>query len=378
MIEFNKKLIFRKFFLDNTYFFIISLASLSIIVWVIQAVNFLDFVTEDGHGLLVYLNYTLLSLPKIISRLMPFIFFISIFYTINKFEDNNELKIFWIFGTDKKEFLKVVLKYSIIFLIIQHIFSLFLVPSTQNKARTFIQSSSIDFFPSLINEKKFIDTVDKLTIYVEKKEENFYKQIFLKDNEVPGKTKVIYADTGSLVNNNEGRFLNLFNGKIINVNEGNITIFNFKNTTFDLSKYLTKSIVTFKIQEKSTYDILNCFINFHLLKKTSYYHVNNCNDESLGMFHRELFKRLIKPFFYLSLGTILCFLLFFSKENVNFKLYRFYIFILGILIIISSELLLPLSSTNKFFFNFTIVFPFILFILQLIILLKKFNSHTKT
>ena len=96
------------------------------------------------------------------------------------------------------------------------------------------------------------------------------------------------------------------------------------------------------------------------------------------MFHRELFKRLIKPFFYLSLGTILCFLLFFSKENVNFKLYRFYIFILGILIIISSELLLPLSSTNKFFFNFTIVFPFILFILQLIILLKKFNSHTKT
>ena len=82
MIEFNKKLIFRKFFLDNTYFFIISLASLSIIVWVIQAVNFLDFVTEDGHGLLVYLNYTLLSLPKIISRLMPFIFFISIFESI--------------------------------------------------------------------------------------------------------------------------------------------------------------------------------------------------------------------------------------------------------------------------------------------------------
>ena len=102
MIEFNKKLIFRKFFLDNTYFFIISLASLSIIVWVIQAVNFLDFVTEDCHGLLVYLNYTLLNLPKIISRLMPFIFFISIFYTINKFEDNNELKIFWINGINKK------------------------------------------------------------------------------------------------------------------------------------------------------------------------------------------------------------------------------------------------------------------------------------
>ena len=130
MIEFNKKLIFKKFFLDNTYFFLSSLATLSVIVWVIQAVNYLDYVTEDGHGLLVYFQYTFLNLPKIVSRLIPLIFFISIFYTLNKFEDNNELKIFWIFGTDKKEFLKVVLKYSIIFLIIQHIFSLFLVPST--------------------------------------------------------------------------------------------------------------------------------------------------------------------------------------------------------------------------------------------------------
>ena len=74
MIEFNKKLIFRKFFLDNTYFFIIALTTLSMIVWIIQAVNFLDFVTEDGHGLIVYFKYTLLALPKIISKLMPFIF----------------------------------------------------------------------------------------------------------------------------------------------------------------------------------------------------------------------------------------------------------------------------------------------------------------
>ena len=105
MIIYNKKLIFKKFFLNNTYFFFTSLISLSVIVWVIQAVNFLDFVTEDGHGLLIYFKYTLLNLPKIISRLMPFIFFVAIFYTINKSEDKNELKIFWINGIDKKIFL---------------------------------------------------------------------------------------------------------------------------------------------------------------------------------------------------------------------------------------------------------------------------------
>ena len=99
----------------------------------------------------MYFKYTLLNLPKIISRLMPFIFFVAIFYTINKSEDNNELKIFWINGIDKKEFTHSLIKYSLIYLVFQILLSSLIVPLSQNKARTYIQSSSIDFFPSLIN-----------------------------------------------------------------------------------------------------------------------------------------------------------------------------------------------------------------------------------
>ena len=49
MFEFNKKLIFKKFFLDNTYYFLLSIFCVTLIVWVIQAVNYLDFVIEDGR-----------------------------------------------------------------------------------------------------------------------------------------------------------------------------------------------------------------------------------------------------------------------------------------------------------------------------------------
>ena len=58
--------------------FFVILFGLTIIAWTVRAVNFLDFVTEDGHGLGIYFKYTLLNLPKIISRLMPFIFFNTI------------------------------------------------------------------------------------------------------------------------------------------------------------------------------------------------------------------------------------------------------------------------------------------------------------
>ena len=68
-----KNLIFKKFFSDSLGFFVFATLTMSVIVWTIQAVNYLDFVTEDG-SLEIYFKYTLLSLPKIISRIMPLIF----------------------------------------------------------------------------------------------------------------------------------------------------------------------------------------------------------------------------------------------------------------------------------------------------------------
>ena len=72
-----KKIIYRKFLSDCLIFFLISLISTSIIIWVFQAVNYLDIIIDDGRGYDVYLNYAFLNLPKIISKILPFAFFFS-------------------------------------------------------------------------------------------------------------------------------------------------------------------------------------------------------------------------------------------------------------------------------------------------------------
>ena len=41
-----------------------------------------------------------------------------------------------------------------------------------NKARSYIRSSNLDFFESVLKPKKFVDVVQNLTIYYEKKNEN--------------------------------------------------------------------------------------------------------------------------------------------------------------------------------------------------------------
>ena len=48
-----KKIIFKNFLRETTIFFLLSCSSVALIVWVIQAVNYLGFVTEDGQGVRV-------------------------------------------------------------------------------------------------------------------------------------------------------------------------------------------------------------------------------------------------------------------------------------------------------------------------------------
>ena len=362
MLHFNKNLIFYNFFINITKSFIFLLLSFSLIVWIIQAVNYLDFITDDGHDLVVYLNYTLLNLPKIIVRLTPLIFLISIYYVITNYEDNNELNIFWLFGIKKIIFLKKIIVFSFYLTLTIIFLNNALIPYFQKTARTFIQESNIDFFPSLIKEKKFIDTVKGLTIFIEKNNSNYYENIFLKEDKVNSQ-RVIIAKNGELINTNYEKRINLYDGKIIDIADKNILEFSFKSTSIDLSKYLTKSILDFKIQERSTIELFNCYWNFFILKNVEeYFDVNNCNRSAIGEIESEFYKRIIKPFYVMIITLICGFLLLISKENILIKRYRFLIFFSGFIIIIISELFNSVSSNGSLMFLFMGIFPIIIFI----------------
>ena len=133
-----KKLIFRKFTQDTLVFFITSILVMGLIVWTLQAVNYFDYVTKDGHGLKVYFFYSMLNFPKIINRILPFIFF-TLFYLIIIYEIRNELSIFWINGVRKINFANKMIFLSILIMIFQIWLGGFLSLLSQLKARDFLK-----------------------------------------------------------------------------------------------------------------------------------------------------------------------------------------------------------------------------------------------
>ena len=377
-----KKLIFEKFIFDVVKTFIIICLSVSLIVWVVQAVKFLDFVTEDGHSFKVYFSYTLLNLPKIIHRIFPFVFFISLFYQIIQYEAKNELLVMWSNGITKINFINTVIVYSFIITLAQQLLGLFISPLSQDKARDFIRKSNVDFFPSLIKEGKFIDTVSDLTIFIDKQDNlGNYKNIFLKDssegkrNEIDDKSQIIFAKSGRLINENNKRYFKLFDGRIINNNGGEITDFTFERIDFNLAKYVSKSTLFPKLQEVNTKELLRCMSHIHnKIKEVFLSEILVCNKARMSEIIQEFLKRSYKPFYLPLLGLIISLLIMKSKENKNYNSYKIYIFMFSFLIIIISEFSLRFSGTHLFGFLFFTLFPILFFFTPYLFLITKFKN----
>ena len=317
-----KKLLFRKFLKDHISQFIFFGFSFTIIVWVIQAVNFLDFVTEDGHGLKIYFSYTVLNLPKVFHRLLPFIFLLSLFYQLTKYEDRNELLVFWSHGIEYKKFINVIIIYSFLFTLFQIILGSFISPKSQDTARSFIRDSNIDFFPNLIKEKKFVDVMEGLTIFAEsKRSDRSFNNITLNESQSSksnNEMKIISAKKGNLVSSDGNKYFELIDGTVIEIYSNKVTNFSFDKIIYNLEKYKSKTTTYQKIQEVPTLDLLNCIRNFYVLKLTDS-KINNlfCHKPSINDTKQEVFKRIFKPF-YIPLISII-YLFYFFKFNIYFK-----------------------------------------------------------
>tara|TARA_B100000767_G_scaffold34636_1_gene29439 strand:- start:6966 stop:8105 length:1140 start_codon:yes stop_codon:yes gene_type:complete len=377
-----KKLLFQKFLKDTTKFFIIIAFSIGLIVWVIQAVGFLDFVTEDGHGFYVYFKYTTLNFPKIIHRILPFVFFISIFYQITQYERKNELLIFWTNGVSKLNFINVIIVYAVLVALFQIILGGFISPKSQYEAKNFIKNSNIDFFPSLIKEGKFIDTVKNLTIFIEKKDEfGNYQNIFLNDNldtTVGGgfKNQVVYAKKGILYSDSKNRFFRLFDGHMINTNNNKTTTISFKKIDFNLSKYESKTTTTPKIQTLESKALIGCI--YHDLKnmKDKFQHKYLlCNDKFIKDVKQELFKRFYKPIYLPLLALISSLLILMSKENQYYGHLKLTLFTFIFFIIIFSEMSLRYISYDQMGLVLFVSFPLLIFFLLYFVLTVKLKSN---
>ena len=332
-----KKILFRKLLADYMRFFFLALISTGVVIWVFQAVNFLDIMIEDGRDYLVYIKFSLLNFPKIISKIYPFVLFFSLFYITVKYEQNNELIIFWNFGVHKIQVINFIFKISLVLFLAQIFLTSIVVPKSQDLARSYLRSSSVNFFDNFIKPRQFIDTIKGVTIYTDNKDKNGnLKNLYLKKEIGKNEFQVTYAKKGEFKQVGTVPVLVLYEGSTITSKNNEVTNFSFSKSDFSLANLESNTTTYKKTQEISSSKLIICVGSFYKLNKEEFKLktklIENCSIKNINNILKEMYKRFVIPFYIPILSLIPFLLITSSKENLNYNKLRLITFLIGLFV----------------------------------------------
>jgi lipopolysaccharide export system permease protein len=249
-----------------------------------QAVRLLDLITEFGNPISIYTKYIFLRFPKVYEETFLLSFAISAFFLFSKFENSNEISIYFLSGINKFQIYKKCILFSFILFIFYLFLSVYISPLLSFKGRELLGKSEFNLINSLVKEGNFNSPLDGLTIYVnENDEKGNLKGIFIYE-----KNRTIIAEKGEVLSNNNGYYLKLINGTTQEKINDNFNIIKFQSTIFDFSKFSLRNTTYPKFSERNIFWI--------------YSHMNDI-EKKYKEIREEFNKRAIKPFFIFILCT---------------------------------------------------------------------------
>jgi len=357
-----KNKIFKYFFIEFIKFFLIISLSLSFLVWITQAARLLELITEYGNPVHIYIKFLILSYPKIFNNIFLLSFVISMFFLLNKMQNDKELNIYWMAGISKLKIIQFSILITSTLLVFYLIFSTFIVPWSSSKGRQILGNSKFSQINSLVKAKNFNSPLKGLTVYVETNDnKGNLEGIFIYEKE-----RTIIASKGEVLFDGDKNFLKLYDGSTQEIINNSINIINFKTTIFDFTKFQMQNVSYPKFTERE--------INW-LFKN-----INNPEFEKINRgkeIREEINSRLIKPFFIIILCITSCFLLYSNNEKINLAKFKFFIYSYTAFLIILNQTILEMSGktlTHSFLY---IIFIFILGVFSFLIINKTIKSETK-
>ncbi|WP_108886056.1 LPS export ABC transporter permease LptF [Pseudoprimorskyibacter insulae] len=219
-------------------FFALVLVS---VYWVNRAVVLFDRLIADGHSAGVFLEFTALSLPKVIGLVMPMAAFAAAVYVTNKLSNDSELTVVQATGFSPWRIARPVVAFGILLILAMSIITHFLIPASlaQLRMREIEISGSVS--ARLLREGVFLHPTSGVTFYIgDITAEGELQNIFLSDRRSENRAVTYTADSGFLMRDENGPKLVMLRGMAQSLNRKSerLTTTTFEDFSYDISAFI--------------------------------------------------------------------------------------------------------------------------------------------
>ncbi len=247
---------------------IVSLITLTAIIWSSRVVKFMDYIVQDGADFLSFFKLTMYVLPSLVLMILPLTIFLTTILTYNKLIENREIIILKNCGVKKIQLLSPLITLSIFLAVFSYFISLYGGYRSNleiRKIRSNIQNN-ISF--AIIKEGVFTN-FKNFVIYADRIEDNKAYNIIIynRSEDITKEKNLLLQAQASELN---GNVITLYNGNLQrftnNYNEGpEIVFFKEYNTDFQEISGETNNVIL-RLDSFSTIRLINMLMDLHQYK----------------------------------------------------------------------------------------------------------------
>lgn len=240
--------------------FLLTTITLTVIVWMTQALREIDLVTAKGQTLQLFLVISSLAIPSLVVVLAPIALLIAILYTMNTLHQESELVIIAAAGGSPKRVTRPLLWLSLFVALLTAFLSIYVAPAGLQQLRGHVTQVRADLISSIMIPGAFTDVDSGLMVHIkERSVDGFLGGILISDTRNPEISFQYLADRGALVETGPSTYLVMQNGNIVRREkaENSSSIIEFESYAFDLSQFRERTTnAGYRTKERSTMELL--------------------------------------------------------------------------------------------------------------------------
>lgn len=264
------------------------LVGLTLVIWITSALRELSLVTGKGQTILVFLRFTLLSLPALVVVIAPVAAFAATLYTLNKLNGDSELIVMSASGVPPRRLIKPFALMAVVSAVLVAFMTLYVMPASFRDLRDMITRIRGDVIANVVREGQFTTLDQGITFHYRERSGDALLGIFFQDRRDPDRPTVYIADKGQTLDIEGKPFLVLEQGSIQrqDAKSRDSSIVTFERYGVDLSSFGQDGVnVILKPRERTTEDLLFPDPNEEYYKQLR------------GRFRAELHDRFLAPIY---------------------------------------------------------------------------------
>lgn len=130
-----------------------------------QGLNQLDLIVDQRQSALAFIWVTLLSMPQLISLIMPLAVFFAVTYAVNRMHTESEIAVAFAAGVSPWQIVSPILKLASVAALAHLAVNVLIQPASYREMRETVHAMRNDFAASLVRAGEFTTPADGLTFY---------------------------------------------------------------------------------------------------------------------------------------------------------------------------------------------------------------------